>query len=124
MSYIDIVDIKDTVLQCTYEDVEFGNETIEHVAAKLGVTEIPSPVSYIVKRLGVAAACYNRCLMQVGTDPTTVFNGAGGVENSDIYAQKLKLYKTEIERLTALITAADFGIVGGHGRATIPMYRG
>lgn len=124
MNYIDITDIKDTVLECTYDDVEMGNETIEHVAAKLGVTEIATPVSYIVRRLGVAAACYNRCLMQVGTDPTTVFNGAGGVENSDIFAQKLKLYKAEIERLTALITAFDFGIVGGHGRATIPMYRG
>lgn len=123
MDYIDITDIQDAVLECTYDDVSMGNDTIEHIAGKLGVTTISTPVSYIVKRLGVVSACYNRCLLQAGTDPTTVFNGAGGVENSDIFAQKLKLYKAEMERLMSTITAADFGVTGGHGRATVPMYR-
>ncbi len=124
MEYIDITDMQDAVLECIDDDIMMGNDTIEHLAEKLGVTDIPIPASYIVKRLGIVSAYYNCCLRKAGTDPTTVFNGAGGVENSDIYAQKLKLYKAEMERLLATITAADFGVTGGHGRATIPMYRG
>lgn len=123
MDYIDFGDIQDAVLDCKYEDIVYGNEIINSLASRLQVTDIPEPVPYIVKRLGVVAACYNRCLLQTGTDPTTVFNGAGGVENSDIYAQKLKLYKAEMERLMASITAADFGVTGGQGRASIPLYR-
>lgn len=98
MDYIDFGDIQDAVLNCTYDDIAYGNEIINSLASRLKVTDIPEPVPYIVKRLGVVAACYNRCLLQTGTDPTTVFNGAGGVENSDIYAQKLKLYKAEMEQ--------------------------
>ena len=120
MDYIDFGDIQDAVLNCTYDDIAYGNEIINSLASRLKVTDIPEPVPYIVKRLGVVAACYNRCLLQTGTDPTTVFNGAGG---SDIYAQKLKLYKAEMERLMASITAADFGVTGGQGRASIPLYR-
>lgn len=123
MDYITVSDIQDEILQCTDDDIAMGNDTIEHLAQKLGVSEIPLPVKAIVKRLGVVSACYNRCLMQAGTDPTTVFNGAGGVENSDVYAQKLKLYKAEMQRLMETITAADFGVAGGGGRSTISLYR-
>lgn len=115
MDYIDFGDIQDAVLDCKYEDIVYGNEIINSLASRLKVTDIPEPVPYIVKRLGVVAACYNRCLLQTGTDPTTVFNGAGGVENSDIYAQKLKLYKAEMERLMASITAADLASPEGRG---------
>ncbi len=124
MEYIDMTDLHDAVLECIDDDIAMGNDTIAHLADKLGVTEISLPASYIVKRLGIVSAYYNCCLRRAGTDPTTVFNGAGGVENSDIFAQKLKLYKAEMDRLLVTITAADFGVTGGHGRATIPMYRG
>lgn len=123
MDYITVNDVQDEILQCTVSDIAMGNDTIEHLAQKLGVSEITVPVQAIVKRLGVASACYNRCLMKAGTDPTTVFNGANGVENSDVYAQKLKLYRAEMQRLMQTITAADFGVSGGGGRSTIPLYR-
>lgn len=123
MDYISLDDIKDEILQCTADDVAMGNDTIEHLANKLGVSKIIVPVKAIIKRLGVVSACYNRCLMQAGTDPTTVFNGAGGAENSDVYGQKLKMYKAEMQRLTETITTADFGVSGGRGRSTISLYR-
>lgn len=111
MNYIDLDDVRDEILRCTGDDIDAGNDAIEHLAKKLGVSEIKMPVQPIVKRLGVATACYNRCLMQVGTDPTATFDGANG-ENSDVYAQKLKLYKAEVQGLMDIITAADFGVVG------------
>ena len=123
MEYISLDDIRDEILQCTDDDLTMGNDTIEHLASKLGVSEIKLPVKAIVKRLGVASACYNRCLMQAGTDPTATFNGANGMENSDIYAQKLKLYKAEMQRLLETITSADFGVTGGRGRCSIALYR-
>lgn len=123
MNYINLDDIRDEILRCTGDDIDAGNDAIEHLAKRLGVSEIKMPVQAIVKRLGVATACYNRCLMQAGTDPTATFNGANGVENTDVYAQKLKLYKAEVQRLMDIITAADFGVVGGQGRSTISLYR-
>lgn len=123
MEYISLDDIRDEILQCTDDDLTMGNDTIEHLASKLGVSEIKLPVKAIVKRLGVVSACYNRCLMQTGTDPTATFNGANGMENSDIYAQKLKLYKAEMQRLLETITPADFGVTGGRGRCSIALHR-
>lgn len=123
MEYISYDDIQDEVLRCSYDDIVIGNEAIERLAAKLGVSEITEPVSSPVRRFGVAVACYNCCLRKAGTDPTVTFNGAGAVENSDIYSQKLKMYKTEIERLSADISALDFGVTGGRGRTSIPLYR-
>jgi len=71
----------------------------------------------------VCAACCNRCLMQAGTDPTTTFNGANGVESSDVYAQKLKMYRTEMDRIISSLTAEDFGAMGGRARYSIPLHR-
>lgn len=123
MNYINLDDIRDELLRCTDDDIGAGNDAIEHLAKKLGVREIKMPVQAVVRHLGVAAACYNRCLMQAGTDPTATFNGANGVENSDVYAQKLKLYKAEVQRLMDIITVADFGVEGGQGRNTVSLYR-
>lgn len=122
MNYITLDDIFDEMLTCTNEDIDVGNDMIVREARRLNA-EIEEPITAIVKRLGVCAACYNRCLMQVGTDPTTVFNGANGVENSDVYAQKLKMYRTEMERIVSTLTAEDFGTAGGRARYSIPLHR-
>ena len=53
MDYIDFGDIQDAVLDCKYEDIVYGNEIINSLASRLQVTDIPEPVPYIVKRLGV-----------------------------------------------------------------------
>ena len=122
MNYITLDDIFDEMLTCTDEDIDVGNDMIVREARRLNA-EIEEPITAIVKRLGVCAACYNRCLMQAGTDPTTVFNGANGVENSDVYVQKLKMYRTEMERIVSTLTAEDFGTVGGRARYSIPLHR-
>lgn len=122
MDYITILDIRDEILRCTDDDIEAGNDEIARQARRLGTTA-SYPASAIVKRLGVCAACYNRCLLQAGTDPTTTFNGANGLENSDIYGQKLKLYKAEMTRIIENLTAEDFGGAGGRARHSIPLYR-
>ena len=122
MPYITLNDIFDEVLTCTDEDITVGNDTIAREARRLHA-KIVEPVAPIIKRLGVCAACCNRCLMQAGTDPTTTFNGANGVEYSDVYAQKLKMYRTEMDRIISALTAEDFGAMGGRARYSIPLYR-
>lgn len=68
MSYITLNDIFDEVLTCTDEDITVGNDTIDREARRLHA-KIGEPVAPIIKRLGVCAACCNRCLMQAQTPP-------------------------------------------------------
>lgn len=126
MDYITLLDIQDEILACTDEDVAAGNEYIEHAAARVGVKpgQIELPVRFNVKRLGVCFACYNRCLLSVGTDPTAVFESGKYAESTDIYAQKLKFYKAELERLADTVLAADFTGEGGKAGAVISLGRG
>jgi len=44
MDYIDFGDIQDAVLNCTYDDIAYGNEIINSLASRLKVTDIPEPV--------------------------------------------------------------------------------
>ena len=43
MDYIDFGDIQDAVLNCTYDDIAYGNEIINSLASRLKVTDIPEP---------------------------------------------------------------------------------
>jgi hypothetical protein len=123
--YITLADIRDEIIDCAEADIAAACAFIEQAAGRLGVppAEITSPLSFAVQRLGECFACYNRALLKVGTDSTVVFDGARGTEGKDIYAQKLKLYRTEIDRLTASLTAADFTGKRGKGGRVISLGR-
>lgn len=107
MAYITIDDVQDKLLKVTDTDVAEANLFIDDLAARLGIDaqDIQIPVSFMVRRLAISFACYNRCLQCVGTDATTTFDGGS---RQDIYAQKLDFYNKELENLQKKITAADF----------------
>lgn len=107
MKYINISDIRDGLLDVKEEDIAVAEEYLEDVAERKGIKskDIVVPLSFKAKRLAVDFACYNCCLGNVGTDPTTTFDGG---TRDDIYAQKLSLYKKEIKEIEETITAFDF----------------
>jgi hypothetical protein len=118
--YITLSDINDEILPCAESDVLAANSFIERAAFSLGVepASIATPAPFIVKRLGICFACYNRALLLVGTDATVIFDGARGQTGEDIYAQKRKIYLDETQRIQDSLTAGDFTGArdGGSGR--------
>lgn len=122
MEFITIDDIQDSVLQCTDADIKEANDFVLNTALKLGAKqeEIKLPANFLVKRLGVVFACYNRCLLSVGSDATVVFEGS---RNDDVFAQKLNFYKTEVEKISAELRVYDFTADYKTGSATINLWR-
>jgi hypothetical protein len=123
--YITLADIRDEILDCAEADVAAACAFIEQAAGRLEVRpdDIADPAPLVIKRLGECFACYNRALLKVGTDSTSIFDGARGAEGKDIYVQKVKLYRAEIDRLTASLTAADFTGERGKGGRVISLGR-
>lgn len=122
MEYITLDDIQDAVLQVTDNDILEANRFIEESAARLGVAakNICMPVTFTVRRLGVIFACYNRCLLSVGSDGSAIFDGK---ESNDIFAQKLQFYRAELKKITDGLVAADFTGTKSSGGASIRLWR-
>lgn len=122
MEFITLNDIRDSVLQCDENDVAAANEYLYNTALKMGVEEadIVLPASFIVKRLGIAFACYNRCLLSVGSDGTVIFEGS---RSEDVFNQKLALYKEEIKAITDELRVYDFTGTALKGSACIGLWR-
>lgn len=122
MEYIALNDIQDAILQVTDSDVLEANRFIEETAARFGVTaeKICVPVTFTVRRLGVIFACYNRCLLSVGSDGSVIFDGK---ENSDIFAQKLQFYRAELKKITDGLLESDFTGTKNSGGVSIKLWR-
>ena len=122
MEFITIDDIQDSILQYTDADVAAANEFVLNTALKLGAKqeEIKLPANFSVKRLGVVFACYNRCLLSVGSDATVVFEGS---RNDDVFAQKLNFYKAEVEKISNELRVYDFTADYKTGSTTINLWR-
>lgn len=122
MDYIATADIEDAILQVTDTDISEANRFIEEAAARLGVSaeDIASPVTFTVKRLGVVFACYNRCLMSVGSDGTAVFDGR---DTADIFGEKLQYYRAELKRIIDDLVASDFTGVKSGAVGSIRLWR-
>lgn len=120
MEFITLDDVRDNVLQVTEEDIKEANEYVLATAVSIGtdVADIKLPANYMVKRLGIVFACYNRCLLSVGSDATVVFEGN---RNNDVFAQKLEFYKNELNELTAELRTYDF--TGIASKSTINLWR-
>lgn len=122
MEYISLNDIQDAILQVTDSDILEANRFIEESAARLGVAaeNICMPVTFTVRRLGIVFACYNRCLLSVGSDGSVIFDGK---ENSDIFAQKLQFYRAELKTISGGLVASDFTGTQNSGGASIKLWR-
>lgn len=122
MEFIALADVRDSVLQCDELDIAEANTFVLNTAIKLGAKQedIKLPASYLVKRLGIVFACYNRCLLSVGSDATVVFEGS---RNDDVFAQKLNFYKAEVEKISNELRVYDFTADYKTGSATINLWR-
>lgn len=122
MEFITLADIQDKILQCDEHDVAEANAFLLSTALTLGVKEdeIKLPANFMVKRLGVVFACYNRCLLSVGSDATVVFEGS---RNDDVFAQKLEFYKNEVKAITDELRTYDFTGIASKGSTTIGLWR-
>ena len=116
MKYISLFDIKDDLLNVTDDDVAEAEGYIENTAQRKGIKleDILDPLPFKARRLAVCFACYNCCLRNVGTDPTTTFDGG---QRNDIYAQKLELYKQELKAINETLSAFDFTGIYSGGRS-------
>lgn len=108
MDFITLQDVNDEIVTCVQADVDDANMFLLNVAKKNGVNEakIVTPPVYTVKRLGVVYALYVACVRNIGKDNLTSLDTES--TRDDIYAQKAKLFKEEIEALQKSISAADF----------------
>lgn len=122
MEFIALADVRDSVLQCDELDIAEANTFVLNTAIKLGAKQedIKLPASYLVKRLGIVFACYNRCLLSVGSDATVVFEGS---RNDDVFAQKLNFYKAEVEKISNELRVYDFTADYKTGSTTINLWR-
>lgn len=122
MDFIVLDDVRDSVLQVDETDIADANQFLLDTALKMGITsdKIQLPANYLVKRLGVVRACYNRCLNSVGSDGTVVFEG---MRNADVFAQKLELYKTEMQDILNELRVYDFTGINATGNANIGLWR-
>ena len=122
MEFIALADVRDSVLQCDELDIAEANTFVLNTAIKLGAKQedIKLPASYLVKRLGIVFACYNRCLLSVGSDATVVFEGS---RNDDVFAQKLAFYKAEVEKISNELRVYDFTADYKTGSTTINLWR-
>lgn len=103
-NFVELEDITDRVLNVSFEDISSANQFVNELAVRLGVNHVMI-ASFRAKRLGIIYACYACCLRSVGTDGSSVFAGDRQI---DIFAQKLKFYREELNVLRNEITAADF----------------
>lgn len=122
MKFVTIDDIYDDVISVKESDIDEANEYVTGIGTRLGVAEgdFVHPARYIARRLASVYALYLASLRAVGTDGSVIFNGQ---ENVDIYAQKLKYFRAEVERIEARLTASDFAQEKTAGR-TIELGRG
>lgn len=122
MQFITIDDVQDDILRVNENDIDEANAFATDAGVRLGVAESDfiQPARYLTRRLAIVYACYMSALRSVGTDGSVIFNGQ---ENVDIYAQKLKFYRDELNGITERLTASDFATKKTADR-TIELWRG
>lgn len=122
MGFVTVDDIYDDVVSVNEAEIEGANAYVTGVGVRLGVAEgdFVRPARYVTRRLASVYALYLAALRAVGTDGSVVFNGQ---ENVDVYAQKLKYFCAEVERIEARLTASDFAQEKTVGR-TFDVWRG
>ena len=122
-------DVTDEIVECNVNDVAQANRYLLNLARKLGANEarLKTPPVYTVERLGIAYALYICCVRSIGKDNLVSLDTES--TRNDIYAQKARFFKAEIDSLTKELTAADFEETQGGGSSfgsgvCVPVRRG
>ena len=101
-------DVADDIVECNVNDVAQANRYLLNLARKLGanVARLRTPPVYTVERLGVAYALYICCVRSIGKDNLVSLDTES--TRNDIYAQKARFFKAEIDGYLKDLTAEDF----------------
>lgn len=126
VNFITLDDVNDEIVECQQADVDKANRYLLNIARKLGVNEarIKTPPVYNVEQLGIFYALYICCIRSIGKDNLPALDTES--TRQDIYAQKAKFFKAEIERIEKTICADDFEVKknGGFGDSfCVPVWR-
>lgn len=125
MDFITLEDVVDEIVTCTQADIDDANDYLFGQAKRLRVSEarIVLPPVYTAKRLGIVYALYNAAVRSIGKDNLTGLDAES--TRQDIYAQKAKFFKAELDKLETSVTADDFVDNKGTGNIfAIPMWFG
>lgn len=126
MNFITLEDVVDDIVNCSESDIEEANSYLLNIAKRFRVKEarIKIPAVYTVKRLGCVYALYIACIRCIGTDNIVALDTESA--RSDIYAQKAKFFKDEMDRIEKNLSAADFIDKDGErgGCWNVPIWRG
>ena len=108
MDFITLADTTDEIVTCTQADVDQANDALTEIAHRMLVKEeeIITPVAFTAKRLGIAYALYIAAVREIGKDNLTSLDSQS--TRMDIYAQKAKWFKEELDKLEKEIKASDF----------------
>lgn len=108
MDFITLADTTDEIVTCTQADVDQANSFLMEIANRMLIKEVEiiTPVAFTTKRLGIVYALYIAAVRDIGKDNLTSLNTES--VRMDIYAQKAKLFKEELDKLEKEIRASDF----------------
>lgn len=125
MEFITLDDIKDEVLNVTPDDVDNANSYVNGLAERFRIKpeELINPPTYTTKRIAICYACYIRAISEVGTDAAVNYSGELSGANQDVYIQKAKLYRQEMDALTNNLTALAFTGKEVSGSITVNVFR-
>ena len=101
-------DVADEIVECNVNDIAQANRYLLNLARRLGadVARLRTPPVYTVERLGISYALYICCVRSIGKDNLVSLDTES--TRNDIYAQKARFFKAEIDSLLKELTAADF----------------
>ena len=108
MDFITLADTTDEIVTCTQADVDQANDALMEIAHRMLVkeVEIVTPVAFTAKRFAIVYALYIAAVREIGKDNLTSLNTES--TRMDIYAQKAKLFKEELDKLEKEVRASDF----------------
>lgn len=125
MEFITAEDVVDDIVTCTESDIDEANSFLLNIAKRFRVTEarIKIPAVYTVKRLGAVYALYIACVRSIGKDNITALNTES--TRMDIYAQKARFFKEEMDSIEQNLSANDFtGNFSEYDCMNVPVWRG
>lgn len=124
MDFITLADTTDEIVTCTQADVDQANSALVEIANRMLIKEVDiiTPVAFTVKRLGIVYALYIAAVREIGKDNLTSLNTES--TRMDIYAQKAKFFKEELDKLEKEVKASDFTGKELGNFATVRMWYG
>ena len=124
MDFITLADTTDEIVTCTQADVDQANDALLEIAHRMLVEDVKivTPVAFTVKRLGIVYALYIAAVREIGKDNLTSLNTES--TRMDIYAQKAKFFKEELDKLEKEVRASDFTGEEKGNFATVRMWYG